>query len=499
MTDLAPSPHQARSAAPGDDLPEGAEAPPPGVRTMAIVRWALVALMAVAAAAAWTYWADVVPAAARGVSLYRCPMHPSIVQERPGACPVCGMDLVAAAAAGEPGPPAPATAPGASAGQGAYWCPMHPEVASDDPEARCEKCGGMKLLPRDGAAKARGQAVPGLAAVEIGPERTQLIGLRTAPVAPHRLLPRLRTVGFVTAKESAIASVTARFTGWIEELHVTETGQRVEKGQALATVYSTELQSAQQAYLTALRAQGAVQRTTAYPGSLDPGKRLASLGIAKEDIERITQDGQALYDMPIRAPISGYVARKNALAGTYVQPGAELFQIVDLSKVWVLADVYENEASRVRVGQKARLALGALPGETFTGRVQFVYPAVNAETRTLQVRIELRNPGLKLRPGMYGDVEVELPAVEGLAVPSEAVVDTGELQYVFVARDAGRLEPRVVRVGLLDGDRIQVLDGLAEGERVVANGNFLVDSESRMRAAVEGFERSSPQKVAEKH
>jgi Cu(I)/Ag(I) efflux system membrane fusion protein len=200
--------------------------------------------------------------------------------------------------------------------------------------------------------------------------------------------------------------------------------------------------------------------------------------------------GKAADSVPIRSTAEGYVTARNVVPGAAVQPGAPLFEVADLSKVWLLADVFEQDAARLHVGQKASLELGAYPGETFTGRVQLIYPTLSASTRTLRVRLELANRGgpggMKLRPGMYGNVALDLPAASGLVIPAEALVDTGEHQYVFVAKDQGHFEPRLVRVGGRSGDKVQIADGLSEGETVVTTGNFLLDSESRLRAAVDG-------------
>lgn len=480
-----------------EQLPEGAEAPPPGVRAMAIVRWALVALMALAALAAWVSFAGTGgrPAAqASAAAQFHCPMHPAVLEDRPGACPICGMDLVPVAAAPAGGGAAPAApvaaAPApAAAHAGRFWCPMHPEVSSDDPEARCPKCGGMKLLPRAAPPAAPAPAgVPGLAAVALDPARTQLIGVRTARATRQRLAAQVRAVGFVTADEKRLALVTARFTGFVQRLLVSQSGERVEKGQVLATVYSQELVSAQQVFLNSVKwadkqGSGGVQGGVEY----DARKRLELLGVAAEDVAEIGRRGQPLLDVPLRAPVTGYVARKAALPGLYVQPGTELFQLADLSTVWVAADVYERDLDRVQVGQRTRLTLPSRPGETFTGRVQLVYPAVNPESRTVQARMEFRNPGLRLKPGMYADVLLDVPGVEAVTVPVDAVVDTGELQYVFLARPGGRFEPRAIRLGARGDGRVAVAEGLAEGDEVVTTANFLVDSESRLRAAVEGF------------
>jgi membrane fusion protein, copper/silver efflux system len=549
MSDHATRPPDAGMAV--GPLPEGEEAPPPGVRTMGTVRWALVALMVAVAAGTWVSWADLGSRSSSAAVRYRCPMHPAVVQERKGECPICGMDLVLVEASAVPGPQgavehakagAPtkvrgkywcpmhpeiasddpgATCPkcggmklvprdpgamaraAAAAGAGAYWCPMHPEITSDDPSATCPKCGGMRLMLRPGPSGRPGGPVPGLTPVEIGAERTQLMGMRTAQVSRRRLAPQLRTVGFVAANESSLAIITTRFTGWVEDLRVAQSGQRVERGQVLATVYSPELLTAQQVYLNALKWIG---DRNAQPGTQPGGglegearRRLGLLGIAKEDVAELSRRGKPLEAMPIRSPMAGYVAKKGALPGLYVQPGSELFQIADLSTVWVVADVYESDMSRIQVGQRGRLLLGAYPGEAFTGSVQFIYPAVNPESRTLQARMEFKNPGLRLRPGMYGDVIIELASTEGLAVPTDAVVDTGELQYVFLVRGGGRFEPRVVRLGARGDGLVQLLEGVAEGDVVVTTANFLVDSESRLRAAVEGFTPVPAHEEAKEH
>ncbi len=425
-----------------DGLPEGEEAPPPGVRTMAVVRWALVGLMALAAMAAWIHPLVVAPPSVRAAAQYQCPMHPSVITAQPGACPICGMDLV--------------------------------------------RVDGEST--RAGSAPAAG--VPGLVPIDLTPERIQLIGMRTGPVAREKLWPALRTVGFVTADEGGIAIVAARFPGWIEQLLVTQSGTYVKKGQPLVRIYSPDLIAAQQAYLNAIRWESEKSTAPAQGTSVierDARARLQLTGMSDEDIDELARTRQPMRALFARSPAGGYVGKKTAVTGLYVQPGAELFEIADLSTVWVIADVYESEIDRVRVGQKATIAVPAVSGLHFAGQVSFVYPAISAGSRTLQVRIAVRNPGLRLRPGMFANVTLDLGAVEGLVVPSEAVVDTGEYQYVFVARQGGRFEPRRLRLGSRGDGKVQVLEGVAEGETVVTTANFLVDSESRLRAAIEGF------------
>ncbi len=511
-----------------EPLPEGEERPPPGTRTAAIVRWSLVGLMAVAAAGAWMHHVATGGVVDVARTRYRCPMHPTVVQEQKGECPICGMDLVpvkeaeaaeaherkeapaheamehaeARAAAGAPAatpaaatpiPMAHGTIPAAE-----YTCPMHPAFVTTDPKARCPECG-MKLVPKTADAAPERAAmpadgVPGLKPVELSADRIQLIGMRTAVAMREPLAATIRTVGFVTASEKGLVSVNARFSGWIESLGAGDTGQFVEKGAVLATVYSPDAIGAQQQFLAAQRWAEGKPVGPGQPVGTTPDftkdanrTRLALLGFAPEDIDALAAAGAPSQTVKLRAPVAGYVAKKSALRGVYVQPGTELFQLADLSTVWLIADVYETEIGRVKVGQRAVLDLPAYPGEKFAGKVTFIYPALAAGSRTLQARIEFRNPGLKLRPGMYGDVTLDLGDQSAIVVPVEALVDTGEIQYVFVSKGGGRFEPRRVRSGWSGGGRVAVLDGLAEGERVVTTANFLLDSESRLRAAIEGF------------
>ena len=520
--------HPAPPGPPHEEMPEGAEAAPPGVRSMALVRWALVGLMAVAAVASWAYFTrSGSQAVSRAAARFMCPMHPSVLSERPGSCPICGMDLVPIAGGEGQASASPAsTAAPARKAAGKYWCPMHPEVTSDDPNAVCERCGGMKLVPREKghgeqASAAQGrywcpmhpevssddpnavcekcggmklvprEQVPGLVPVDVSADRVQLIGMKTAAAVEQKLAPTVRTVGIVTADEGSISVVSSYISGWVEELMATQSGEKVRKGQVLARVYSPDLATAQINYLNAIKwvrdQPGGQAPATSATMESDARARLLLLGIGEPDIQELERNRKPLRALSVRAPVDGYVGRRGVQVGTYITPGQELFEIADLSTVWVVADVYEAEIERVKVGQKASLTLQSMPGQVFLGKVAFVYPVVNPTSRTIQVRMDFRNPGLKLRPGMFADVNLDLGAVEGLVIPADALVETGESQYVFVSLPGGRFEPRRVRVGVRSGDRVQVLEGVAAGERVVTTANFLIDSESRLRAAIQGF------------
>jgi membrane fusion protein, copper/silver efflux system len=467
-------------AEPRQTLPEGEEHEPRGARAMAVIRWGLVALMALAAGASMLYYFDRLPGTAPGAPRYYCPMHPSVVQDQPGDCPICGMSLVARTArpARQGHDHAAAAAP--------FACPLHPQQVSADPQATCPICG---------ARMERTAAVPGLAPLELSTDRVQLIGMRTALVRRERLVPEIRTVGAVSASERGLAQVHTRFSGWIEELAVNTTGERVRRGQVLATIYSPQLLAAQQELLNARRwarapASGEEARLTAL-GS-DARRRLELLGISAPEIDAIIRAGQPLRALKLRSPATGVVTQKGAVAGLYVQPGTLLFEVADLSRVWVIAEVYEHELARVRLGQRATLALDAYPGETFDGVVRFIYPTVDPASRTLRLRVEHANRDLRLRPGMYGQVTIAAAAADGLTVPAEAVVDDGETQYVFVDRGQGRFTAQKVKVGVRATGRVQVVSGLAENDRVVTTGNFLLDSESRLQAAIAGSAADAP-------
>jgi Cu(I)/Ag(I) efflux system membrane fusion protein len=434
-------------------VPEG---PPRGVATMSIVRWVLVALTALVAVGSILSYAGVHLGGAKSApaaQLYHCPMHPSVVMDHPGECPICGMTLV----------------------------PIEKREAKPSP----------MTTPAP---------VPGLSALDLTPERIQLIGMKTATIKREAIGGELRTVGVVAPSERGFSQITTRFAGWVQKLLVSETGERVRRGQALATIYSPDVLRAQQELLVAAGWTGSGTRpahdaahdaeglTTSL--AANARRRLELLGISAQEIDEVLRTGKAVEAIAIRSPAEGYVVGKNAVAGVAVQPGTVLFEVADLSQVWVTADVFEQDIPRIRVGQPARLELSSFPGESHLGKVRFISPVLDASNRTLRVRLEFKNRsdrnGPRLRPGMYGTVYLNLPATTGLTVPAEAVVDTGEMHYLFVARDGGHFEPRLVKLGARAKDKVEILSGAAEGETVVTTGNFLIDSESRLRAAIEG-------------
>jgi RND family efflux transporter MFP subunit len=371
-----------------------------------------------------------------------------------------------------------------------YHCPMHPHYISDRP-GDCPICG-MKLVPIE--EEGITVSVPGLADVKISPERQQLIGVKTGAVERRPLSRAIRAVGKVDYDERKVTHIHARIQGWIQRLFVDYTGQLVRKHQPLFTIYSPELVATQEEYLLALRAKRSLQDNP-FPDVASGSatlleaarRRLLLWEVPEAQIAELERTGRPLTEVSILSHSDGFVIEKKALEGMRVEAGEDLYVLADLSNVWVYADIYEYELPLVKVGQGATVGLSYAQGESFRGKVVYVYPYMESQTRTARVRVELHNPGWKLKPGMFANVEIRTEQGEGLAVPGSAVLDSGERKVVFVDRGEGRFEPREVRLGVRVGKDFEVLQGLSEGERVITSANFLIDSESQIKAALEGM------------
>lgn len=482
-----------------EPMPEGEEDAPPLTRTMSVVRWVLFGGMCVFALVMVLGYFGMTPWAADGGAgaQYHCPMHPTYVSNQPGDCPICGMSLVPI---GDKGGDASSMDMGGDdnawmndtkAKHGQYGCPMDPEVVSDS-AGRCPVCR-MFLVQVDSVKAQQASMrvtesdVPGLVPVMLAPQRVQLIGLKTAYAKHRPVADPLRLVGYVTPDETRIAEIQVRAAGWIQELYVNETGQKVGKGEPLLSLYSPELYQAWQDYQVARKAEllttdstlKAIKREVT-EASL---RRLRFFGLTDTDIE---QGGTSGSNLTIRSPFSGYVLTKSVQAGQYIGPGQSLLTVADLSLVWVLAEVYERDMGRVQVGDSATIAVSGVDTR-MSGRVSFVYPTVSSDTRTTRVRLEVNNHPMTLRPGMYADVAIARDANVTLAVPADAILDGGETQYVFVVHEGSHFVPRKVALGVRGDDWVEVVSGLAEGNAVVTAANFLIDSESRLQAAISGM------------
>lgn len=339
--------------------------------------------------------------------------------------------------------------------------------------------------PGDGMKAGQEGASPPPGSVRLSADRQQFLGVVLTPVNKRSLAREVRTVGRVEYDERKLAFVNTKFAGWIERLDVDFTGVYVRKGQTLMSIYSPDLVSAQEEYLLALKAVRSMpEGASSSRELLDASRRrLLSWDIRESHIQDLERTGRARRTLDIHSPISGYVIEKMALQGLHIEPGMNLYKIADISRVWIDAAIYQYEVSLVKVGQEATVQLSYAPGETLTGRVAYVYPYLDEETRTVTVRIEFANPETKLKPGMYAEVLLRSDQGEALAVPKSAVLDTGSRKLVFVSRGEGRFDPREIRTGYLAGDYYQVLEGLREGEQVVTSANFLIDSESQLSTA----------------
>jgi RND family efflux transporter MFP subunit len=331
-------------------------------------------------------------------------------------------------------------------------------------------------------------------AVRVSPDRIQTLGVRTEAVEKRVLSQPLRTVGTIEINERGQHTVAPKFEGWIEKLHVNTTGQAVGRGQPLAEVYSPELVSAQREYLIAHNAtrQLGGAGTDAQAGMQQLAaaalERLRNWDISEQQLQRLREGGEPRRTLTLVAPAQGVIVKDPPVAGMRFMPGEPLFRIADLSRVWLIGEVYEQDLRNVRVGAKAVVTVTATPDRTFPGQVAFIYPTLSADTRTARVRIELANPQGALKPGMYGQVQIETGGQrQVLAVPDSAVIDSGVRQVVLVALGEGRFEPREVKLGGRGEGFAEVLSGVREGESVVTRATFLIDSESNLRAALAGF------------
>jgi membrane fusion protein, copper/silver efflux system len=327
--------------------------------------------------------------------------------------------------------------------------------------------------------------------IEISPEKQQMIGVKTALVTRRPMERTIRTVGRVEVDEQRQVAVTTKFEGWVEKLHADATGKFVRKGEPLAEIYSPELFATQQEFLNLLRWNrepvGASSSWSTMLGRdrdaiLEAAReRLRLWDITDAQIRAIEASGKPIRTLTLFSPISGYVIQKMVVQGMRIMPGERLFDIADLSTVWMIADIYEYELPLIRPGLTARVRLSYIPGKELVSRIDYVYPTLSGESRTVRVRLVMPNPGGVLKPQMFSDVEIAIPLGERLTVPDEAVIDTGTRKIVYVDRGEGLFEPREVTTGLTTERTVEILQGLKAGERVASAANFLIDSEAQLK------------------
>ena len=326
----------------------------------------------------------------------------------------------------------------------------------------------------------------------MSPQKQQLIGVKTEPAQVRKLTHTIRTVGQVEVDERRLIHMHTKFEGWVQELYVKFTGEQVRKDQKLFEIYSPDLVSTQEEYLLALKAVRSLGDSE-FPEVAQNARSLLEVtrqrfslwDITPDHIQDLEKTGKVLRTLPLHAPSSGYVLHMAVREGMYVTPAMDLYTLANLSTVWVLVDVYEYEISLVQLGQEAKITLSYFPGQDFKGNVTYIHPVLESKTRTVKVRFELPNPKWRLKPGMFANVDLQIPRGKRLVVPRTAVLDSGTEQVVFIDRGQGMFEPRKVKVGLRTRDTYEILEGITSGEMVVTRGNFLVDSESNLKAAME--------------
>ncbi len=423
--------------------------------------------------------------------LYQCPMHPTITSDHPGDCPICGMKLIEVKGAAKAA---------AAAGTGTrrvlfYRSPMNPNQTS--PTFRKDEMGMDYIPVYQDEAQGGGPSVDGLATVTIDPARQQLIGLQIAPVTRGVVSGSWRTVGRVEVDPTRVRKTNIKVDGYIERLFVDFVGRPVRRGQPLFSLYSPSLLAAENEYVLALQTREALDKAGSTDNSgatLVEGSRrkLELWDVPSGEIQRLEQTRTPSRALTFLSPISGVVTAKNVMQGSSVNVGDTPYEITDLSEVWVMADAYEGDLAEVRVGMPASLTLKSYPGRTFRGNVTFIAPLLDPATRTAKVHMHFPNPGLELKPEMYGDVVLEGRDRKGLHIPADAVIRTGTKDIVFLALGDGKFAPREVQLGARNGGEVEVKSGLEAGQHVVTRANFLVDSESRLRASLAAMTEKKP-------
>lgn len=411
------------------------------------------------------------------IDYWTCAMHPSVRLKEPGQCPICSMDTVA------------------------VWkkddSPKDPNTQGmmDKKESTKNGDGMNGMQGHDhstmGVRSTQGSNQETKSTFSVTPERQQLVGIKTEPVMERTLDKQIRTVGMVTLDESKIYNVQTKYTGWIDKVFVDFRWQHVNTGQPLFSIYSPELVTAQEEYLLALKSNKILtdsQFTDISSGASlllkASRRRLELLGVAQSQIKELERTGEVKTNLTVYSPVKGHVAQKNAFENMHVEPNTVIYKIADHTTAWVQVDIYENEIPLVKLGEKATMTLASFPGQVFEGEVTFIWPHINPETRTMKARLEFPNPDLKLLPEMYADVTLDIPIGKKLTIPNSAVLKTGKKDIVFVDKGNGNIEIRRVELGQKAGGYYEVLRGLKKGEQVVSRANFLIDSESKIQAAV---------------
>lgn len=382
-------------------------------------------------------------------------------------------------------------------------------AATSEPAAGHQGHGTAAPQPQAGPSAGQQQEAEEAPTIEIPTDKQQMIGVKIADVAVRPLRKIIRTVGLVEYDEKKLSTVNTKFEGWIERLYVDYNGKYVKKGEPLADIYSPELVATQQEFINLLKwskkkdipASASQGKSTPSSGGIEGGvsgmlsrdagvlvdaakQRLRLWDISEAQIKKIEETGKPIRTLTIYSPVNGYVIQKMAIQGMKVMPGEKLFDLADLSSLWIVADIYESELAMVKPGERAMITLSYFPDKEFSSRIDYIYPSVSGATRTAKVRFSIPNYGGRLKPQMYTNVEIKIDLGKKLSIPDDAVIDTGTRQIVYVDKGEGNFEPREVALGMRAEGMREVVKGLKAGEKVAAAATFLIDSEAQLKNVV---------------
>jgi membrane fusion protein, copper/silver efflux system len=406
------------------------------------------------------------------IDYWTCTMHPSVRLKEPGTCPVCGMDLV----------------------------PVSKRGSNQTETETKKKTEGMQEMEGMSGMDTGSGKLSKESTFTVNPKRQQIIGVKTEPIKERQMTKVIRTVGTVELDETKVEHIHTKISGWIDKVYVDYTFKHVNKGDPLFSIYSPELVSTQEEYLLALKSKNMLSNSE-FPdiskgaNSLADAtrRRLKLWDISENQIRELEMTGKVKKSLVINSPISGHVTFKNAFENMYLEPNTLVYTIADHTTVWINADIYENEIHLVKLGQDASITVDSLPGEVFKGKATFIWPHLMAKTRTSKVRFEFENPELKLLPEMYANLNIEIPLGKKLTIPTSAVLRTGKQDVIIVDKGEGNMEIRKIELGQKSEGFYEILRGVKEGESVVSRANFLIDSESKVQAAIATWQDESEQ------